>query len=109
MGVGFGVGQGVGVAVGHGDGVGVGGGVQVGFMVGVGQLVGVRLGLIMLVNVSSLGVAETKLSSTHMADATKMVRRVTLRSKIVILPFLLYVVVASSPFKQKSVDLTIKL
>jgi hypothetical protein len=109
VGVGFGVGLGVGVLVGQGDGVGVGGGVHVGFIVGVGQFVGVGVGKIIVVNVSSLGVAETKFSSTHIADATKIVRMEITRSKIVILPFPLYVGVTSSPFKQKSEDLTIKL
>jgi hypothetical protein len=109
VGVGFGVGQGVGVAVGQGGGVGVGEGVHIGFMVGEGQFVGVGLGKIMVVNVSSLGVAETKFSSTHIADAIKMIRMGTQRSKIVILLISLYVGVTSSPFKQKKADHTIKL
>jgi len=108
VGVGFGVGQGVGVAVGHG-GVGVGEGVHIGFMVGEGQFVGVGFGKIVVVNVRPLGVAETKLSSTQIADAIKVIRMGTQRSIIVILPFPLYVGVASSPFKQKKVDHTIKL
>jgi hypothetical protein len=49
--------------------------------------VGVGLGKMRVVNVSSLGVAETKLSSTHMADAIKMVRMGTQSSKIVIFFF----------------------
>ena len=63
----------------------------------------------MVINVSSLGVAETKLSSTHIADAIKMIRMGTQRNKIVILLFPLYVGATSSPFKQKNAEHTIKL
>jgi len=109
VGVGFGVGLGVGVLVGQGNGVGVGGSVHAGCIVGVGQSVGVGLGKIIVVNVSSLGVAETKFSSTHIADAIKKIRMGTQRSKIVILLISLYVGVNSSPFKQKNAEHTIKL
>jgi uncharacterized spore protein YtfJ len=109
VGVGFGVGQGVGVVEGQGNGVGVGGGVHAGFTVGAGSFVGVGFGKIVVVNVSTLGVAETKLSSTHIADAIKMIRMGTQRRKIVILPFRLYVGTNSSPFKQKNAEHTIKL
>lgn len=109
--VGFGVGLGWGVAVGQGDGVVVGWGVHEGFMVGVGQFIGVGVGFgnIVVVNVNSLGVAVTKLISTHIADTTKMISMGTQRSKIVILLFPLYVGLASSPFKQKNAEHAIKL
>ncbi|HSQ48555.1 MAG TPA: hypothetical protein VLL96_02600 [Candidatus Deferrimicrobiaceae bacterium] len=64
----------MGVAVGQGGGVRVREGVHIGFMVGEGQFVGVGFGKIVVVNVSSLGVAETKLSSTYIADAIKVIR-----------------------------------
>ena len=111
MGVGFGDGVGhiVGVAVGQRGGVGVGDGVQVGFAVGVGQFVGVGFVKIVGVNVSTLGVAETKSSSTQIADAVKIIKMGIQRSKTVILLFRLYVGATSSPFKQKNAEHTIKL
>ena len=93
VGVGFRVGFGEGVAVGQGVGIGVGVAVHIGFMVGV----------------SSFVVAETELSSKHIAEAVNMIRTGAHRSKILVLLLLLYVGGTSSPFKQKKAEVTVKL
>lgn len=103
VGVGFGVELGVGVAVGQGNGVGVGVGPY-----RIDKVVWVGNGKEVVANVCSKGIAETKVNSIQIADAIKMIRIEVQRSKSVILFFPVCVGVATSPFKQKNAELTVK-